>query len=97
MFNWLFGPAAGPPRDVVLYTRQGCSCCDAAHAELGRAGQRYPLALRVVDIDGDADLQRRYGLEVPVVEIDGQVRFRGQVNRVLLERLLRAAPRKPPE
>lgn len=90
MFSWLFGPRGGEAHDVVLYTRAGCQCCEAAHAELHRAGRRYSLALRVVDIDADDELVRQYGLEVPVVMIDGKVRFRGKVNRVLLERLLRA-------
>jgi predicted thioredoxin/glutaredoxin len=30
-----------------------------------------------------------YGLHVPVIAIDGKVRFKGQVNPVLLERLLK--------
>ena len=90
MIGWLFGRSAGESREVVLYTRAGCPCCDVARAAIDRAGQRYPLALRVIDVDGDPELVRLYGLEVPVVTIDGQVRFRGQVNRVLLERLLRA-------
>jgi hypothetical protein len=41
-----------------------------------------------VDIDTDPDLVARYGTEVPVVTVNGKVRFRGEVNRVLLERLL---------
>jgi predicted thioredoxin/glutaredoxin len=75
---------------VVLYTRQGCHLCDDAWAVLQRAHRRYGFALSQVDIDGDPDLAQRYGLEVPVVLIDGRVRFRGIVNPVLLERLLRA-------
>jgi glutaredoxin len=91
MPGWLFG--RGEPRDVVLYTRAGCHLCDEAHDELRRAAGRYALELRVIDVDGDPALAERYGLEVPVVAIDGQVRFRGRVNRVLLERLLRAGAR----
>jgi hypothetical protein len=90
MWRWLFARPAAAPRDVVLYTRGGCHLCELAREELLRAGDRYPLALRVLDVDGDPELAERYGLEVPVVAIDGQVRFRGRVNRVLLERLLRA-------
>lgn len=90
MLGWLFGAGAGAPRDVALYTRAGCHLCDDAHEELLRAARRYPLELRVIDVDRDPALAERYGLEVPVVAIDGRVRFRGRVNRVLLERLLRA-------
>jgi hypothetical protein len=78
-----------PPVQIVLYTRQGCHLCDDARAVLDAAGRRYRLEVRPVDVDTDPDLAARYGLEVPVVEIAGRVRFRGRVNRVLLERLLR--------
>jgi glutaredoxin len=90
VWDWLTGrrPRSGPPAEIVLYTRQGCHLCDDARTVLESAGQRHALVLRTVDVDTDPDLVARYGLEVPVVMIDGRVRFRGRVNRVLLERLL---------
>jgi hypothetical protein len=42
----------------------------------------------MVDIEADEELAGRFGQWIPVVEIDGQVRFRGQVDEVLLQRLL---------
>jgi glutaredoxin len=75
---------------VVLYTRRGCHLCDDARALLERAGRRYALSLTAVDVDADPDLAARFGLEVPVVEVNGRVRFRGVVNEILLDRLLRA-------
>ena len=75
---------------VTVYSRQGCGCCDKALAALQAAGDRHPLAVEVVDVDGDPELKERYGMEVPVVLIDGKVRFRGLINPALLERLLRA-------
>lgn len=96
MLGWLTG-RRGPTREVTLYTRAGCSCCDAARTELDRAARHYPLAIQTVDVDSDPELVRLYGLEVPVVAIDGKVRFRGKVNRVLLERLLRARDPGEPE
>lgn len=89
MWSVLFG-RRGPERQVVLYTRAGCHLCDDAREELERAGRRYRLVVQVVDVDSDPELVRSYGLEVPVVTIDGRVRFRGRVNRVLLERQLQA-------
>jgi glutaredoxin len=73
---------------VVMYTRQGCHLCEQAWQQLEQAQQRHGFALRQVDIDADPELVRAYGECVPVVTIDGKVRFRGMVNRVLLERLL---------
>lgn len=80
--------AASRP-DVVMYTRQGCHLCEQAWEQLEQAQRRYGFALRQTDIDEDPQLIRDYGECVPVVTIDGKVRFRGAVNRVLLERLLR--------
>jgi hypothetical protein len=43
-----------------------------------------------VDVDDNPQLQVRYGEHVPVVVVNGKVRFRGFINPVLLQRLLRA-------
>ncbi|HZV07157.1 MAG TPA: glutaredoxin family protein [Gemmataceae bacterium] len=71
-----------------MYTRRGCHLCEQAWQQLERAKQRYGFTLQQVDVDGDPQLVSEYGECVPVVTIDGKVRFRGVVNRVLLERLL---------
>jgi glutaredoxin len=76
---------------VVMYTRAGCHLCDDAWTLLEQAQRRYGFALTKVDVDADAELAARYGLEVPVVEVNGQVRFRGIVNTVLLQRLFDAS------
>ena len=75
--------------NVVLYTRVGCHLCDDARELLVRHGLRP----RLVDVDLDERLAAEHGNCVPVVEIDGRVRFRGRVNAVLLQRLLRGAKR----
>ena len=71
-------------REVVLYTREGCHLCDDAERTLIEHGLRPTK----VDIDDDPALRERFDSCVPVVEIDGRIRFRGQVNRKLLRRLL---------
>lgn len=73
--------------NVVLYSRDGCHLCDDALAILQRHGQTP----RIVNIDDDPRLVSLYDTCVPVVEIDGKERFRGQVNEVLLRRLLQAS------
>jgi glutaredoxin len=75
---------------VVLYTRQGCHLCEDAWALLQAQRARYGFPLEAVDVDSDADLAARYGPEVPVVVAGEKVRFRGVVNRHLLERLFLA-------
>lgn len=75
-------------RNIVMYTRQGCHLCEQAWQQLEQARKRHGFALHQMDIDTDPELARVYGECVPVVTVDGRVRFRGAVNRVLLERLL---------
>jgi glutaredoxin len=73
---------------MVLYTRQGCHLCEDALQSLEAARLRHGFRLSIVDVDSDPQLVHEYGEQVPVVTVAGKVRFRGQVNPVLLERLL---------
>ena len=75
---------------LVMYTRQGCHLCETAHQELAESQRRFGFVLETVDIDTDPELAARYGEQVPVVAVNGEVRFRGEVNRVLLKRFLDA-------
>ncbi len=76
-------------QQIRVYSREGCHLCDEAVELLWDA--RYcdylPLA-EVVDISTDSELETRFGTQIPVVEFDGRIRFRGQVNEVLLRRLI---------
>lgn len=76
--------------EICLYTRPGCHLCDAVGEQLERQQKRFGYRLAVVDISTDSERTRQYGDEAPVVVVDGKVRFRGGVNPVLLQRLLRA-------
>ena len=76
--------AVTPNTETILYTRQGCCLCDEAKATL----EQHGLTVQSVDIDNDPTLREKYDLLVPVVWIDGKERFRGQVNPILLRRLL---------
>jgi glutaredoxin len=71
--------------NVILYSRVGCHLCEEAQALLTKHG----LHAEVVDIDQDPKLREQFNECVPVVAIDGKVRFRGRVDPVLLQRLLR--------
>jgi Glutaredoxin-like domain (DUF836) len=56
----------------TVYSRAGCNLCEEMIAEL--AAQLGPLAatVRVVDIDGDPDLERRFGHRIPVLAFDDE-------------------------
>ncbi len=78
----------------TVYTREGCGCCDKALGLLDVYRRQHNFTIDMVDIDADPDLRALYDTTVPVVAIDGKVRFKGVVNRVLLERLLWAESRQ---
>lgn len=59
-------------RRVTLYTRAGCHLCDEAAAVLSRVGAEIPFSLESIDVDTDAELERRYGWDVPVVHVDDE-------------------------
>lgn len=73
---------------MVLYTRRGCHLCEAAEDMLAvhaRAG-----LVEIVDVDGESDLQHRYGSRVPVLAAGGTVVMEGRFDESELVRLLTA-------
>jgi len=86
-----FGPKPRHNLRVVVFTRKDCPLCDEAWELLQRYQGRHGFTLEAIDIDASPDLVREHGEWVPVVAINGQVRFRGHVNEVLLQRLLAAS------
>ncbi len=78
---------------VTLYTRAQCCCCHSAREVLEEYREAHGFAFEEVDAS-DPALVDRIGPTVPVIAVDGKVRFRGEVNRVLFERLLAADGRE---
>jgi glutaredoxin len=89
VWRWLRAPLVRQLH-VTLYEREGCHLCETARKRLDAARRRWGFALTTTDVDSDAALREQFGECVPVVTVNGKVRFRGEVNAVLLERLLRA-------
>jgi len=70
--------------------REGCELCDHMLKDLEALGRTLELPpVDVVDVDSDAELQRRYGLHVPVLLLDGAVVCRHRLDGPELARLLR--------
>jgi glutaredoxin len=57
---------------VTLYSRPGCHLCDDARAVIARVCADLGEEYAEVSIDGDAELQRRFGEEIPVTFVDGR-------------------------
>jgi glutaredoxin len=72
----------------VMYSRPGCHLCDDAWRELTEAQLRYRFPLERRDVDADPESAAQFGDSIPVVTVNGKVRFRGLVNRAMLQRLL---------
>ena len=75
---------------VTVYSREGCGCCKKAKDVVDGFRGRFSLRVDGVDVDQSAELTECYGDQIPVIAVGGKVRFRGKVDPVLLERLLRA-------
>ncbi len=75
---------------LTLLTRAECGLCGQLQDDLAalRGTQTLP-ELRLVDVDSDASLQRRYGLHIPVLLLDGVEVCRHQLDTPELLRLLR--------
>lgn len=61
---------------MELLTREGCSLCAAAAAQLAALASELGFALAVTDVDaaaasGDTALRAEYGDRLPVVLLDG--------------------------
>ena len=59
-------PSPGLPV-LLLLTRKGCCLCEGLEQKLRALDP--PLALELIDVDGDPALQARFGLEVPLLQV----------------------------
>ncbi len=66
--------------EVILYTRAGCHLCDVVKESLESLADRAAFTWRVVDIDADDDLRRKFNEEVPVVFINGRKAFKYEMD-----------------
>jgi hypothetical protein len=53
--------------ELTVYSRGYCHLCDDMIAGLRSLQARFPFELKIVDVDSDDALERRYGEDVPVV------------------------------
>jgi glutaredoxin len=69
----------------TVYSRADCSLCERLLEELAEVlGPEGAAAVQVVDIDGQPELERRYGTRIPVLMADGEFvcAYRLDVERV---------------
>jgi hypothetical protein len=69
----------------TVYSRADCSLCERLLEELAEVlGPEGAAAVQVVDIDGQPELERKYGTRIPVLMADGEFvcAYRLDVERV---------------
>jgi len=72
--------------ELVVYTAQDCCLCDDAKALLGELAPALYLAVRYVDITGDAELETAWREQLPAGVFDGRKVFKYHVDAALLTR-----------
>jgi hypothetical protein len=89
----LSAPDPQPAHTLTLLTRAECALCDDMLHELQALRARYALPpIRLLDVDSDRELQRRYGLKVPVLLLDDAPLCSVRLDRAELLRALRIRP-----
>lgn len=74
----------------MLLTRAECGLCEEFEHELQQLATRTSLPpLRLVDVDSDPELARRYGLDIPVLLWGGARVCQHRLDAQELLRLLR--------
>ncbi|HEV3474299.1 MAG TPA: glutaredoxin family protein [Actinomycetota bacterium] len=74
-----------------MYSRTTCGLCDTARDTILALRDEMAFGYEEVFVDGNQELERRYGLRVPVIEVDGEERFETQVDPSQLREVLAGA------
>ena len=74
------------PREITLYTREGCTLCEEARVAIVLLVREFGTTLREVDIDDDPVLHDRYTNDVPVIFLGSRMVAQHRVNGAQLRR-----------
>lgn len=77
---------------VVVYTRTNCGLCRQAEALVASLAPKG-ADVRLLDVDDDDDLLRRYHLRVPVIEVNGVEVAAAPIDEAAVRRALRGGHR----
>jgi glutaredoxin len=80
--------------DLILYTRNDCELCHEMEQVIAAELPKFDAKIQRVEIDGDSELEARYGTEVPVLFVNDRKAFKYRCTpRELRKRLLREVRR----
>ena len=57
---------------VTVYSRSGCHLCENALNEIKKFSDEFNFQIEEILIDGDVELEKKYGEEVPVILINAK-------------------------
>ena len=78
--------------ELTLYTRNDCELCREMEEVIGAELPNFDAHVRRVEIDGDSELEARFGQEVPVLFVNDRKAFKYRCTpRELRKRLAREA------
>lgn len=75
---------------VTMYSRDDCNLCEEAEAHLAELQSDIPHELKIVNIDGNDELQRAYATAIPVIAV-GPYHLKAPFTKQEIEITLRAA------
>jgi glutaredoxin len=58
--------------EVSIYSRANCHLCEQALDVLEQISVEIPFTIMKIFIDGDSELEKKYGEQVPVILINGK-------------------------
>jgi glutaredoxin len=77
------------PVRLTLLSREDCHLCEVAHRIALHLQSELPIEVRIVDVDGDDVLRKRYGTRVPVVLLNDIEQCSGNVTEEELRRAIK--------
>jgi glutaredoxin len=76
--------------ELVLYTRADCELCHEMETLVEQERARFAARMDRIEIDGNSELEERFGQEVPVLFVNGRKAFKYRCTaRELRKRLSR--------
>jgi glutaredoxin len=62
--------------ELVLYTRIDCPLCHKMEAVIAAEAPKFDARIQRIEIDGNPDLEARFGIEVPVLFVNDRKAFK---------------------
>ena len=75
---------------VTLYSKDDCHLCDEAIQDLDDLQEVVPHKLEIINIEGNLDLEKKFGSLIPVIEV-GPYQLKASFTRQEIEITLKAA------